>query len=62
MRQFILLALIAATPVLAAGDVLPPTPEQQLSAARSEVARAITRRRAPKLLFQFSAGPAGEGQ
>ena len=29
---------------------------------RSEVARAITRRRAPKLLFQFSAGPAGEGQ
>ena len=40
MRRFILLALLAATPVLAAGDVLPPTPEQQLSAARGEVARA----------------------
>jgi ribosome-binding factor A len=29
---------------------------------RSEVAAAITRRRAPKLLFQFAAGPSMEEQ
>ena len=40
MRRILLFAFIAASPVLAAGDVLPPTPEQQLSAAQGEVARA----------------------
>ena len=40
MRRLISLALIAATPVVAAGDALPPTPEQQLAAVRSDVARA----------------------
>lgn len=40
MRRLIILALIAATPVLAAGDALPPTPEQQLAVARRDVAQA----------------------
>lgn len=40
MARAFLIALLIATPVFGAGDVLPPTLDQSLAAARADVARA----------------------
>jgi ribosome-binding factor A len=56
--------LVVVAPAVAGGVVDPAAAIARLQTVagrlRSEVAAAITRRRAPKLLFQFLAGPSAE--
>ena len=56
--------LVLVAPVVAGGSIDPDAVRASLAAAagrlRSEVAAAITRRRAPKLLFQYVDGEAQE--
>jgi ribosome-binding factor A len=56
--------LVLVAPAVGAGRAAPDDVRASLAAAtgrlRSEVASAITRRRAPKLLFQYVDGQAGE--